>query len=270
MEQQLEIFWESKTRFNESGSEKPGLEESAAPSVMLQELIHPPTVHDSTEEESMLNDTQAHSDQPNQTDSDEAIDFVTALLSEQVQSVEMDSDQNDSSLTQRRITQLEQALYQCQLYIDELKQTLVDQAFLEDQLATTESFSHIQKQAIETLKSQVGEQKTLYSELEDLKQKLHLMTSQCRETEVNLQLQEAECSSLKLQMLQSQAVLDRAQDKSHQLEAQLETLQNSMVQETQQRIIAQKTAERLRTDRNNRDAALRSLESKLKDRKSVV
>jgi chromosome segregation ATPase len=238
---------------------------------MLQSLKHPPDVCGSTEEESMVNDAQEHLDQPSQPDTDETMDLVTALLSEQVQPVERDSEQkNDASLTQRRITQLEQALYQCQLYIDELKQKLVDQAFLEEQLATTESFSHIQKQAIETLKSQVGEQKTLHNELEDLKQQLHLITRQYRDAEVDIQLRAAECSSLKLQMIQVQTALDHAQDKSHQLEARLETLQSSMVQETQQRIIAQKTAERLRTDRNNRDAALRSLESKLKQAETML
>jgi hypothetical protein len=263
VERQLEILWESGIH----------LEESAALSAVPQALKHRPAFQDSMEEERMLNDAQEHLDQLSQTDSAESmesIDFVTALLSEQVQSVDADSAQNDSLLVQRRITQLEQALYQCQLYIDELKQKLVDQEFLEEQLATTESFSHIQKQAIETLKSQVGEQKTLHSELENLKQQLHLINSQYRESEVNAQLREAESSSLKLQMLQSQADLDRVKDKNQQLKAQLESQQSSMVQETQQRIIAQKTAERLRADLNKRDTSVRSLESKLKQAETML
>ena len=263
MERQLEILWESGIH----------LEELATPSAIPQKLKHRPAAPDSTEEERMLNDAEEHLDQPSQTDSVESmesIDFVTALLSEQVHSVDLNSAQNDSLLTQRRITQLEQALYQCQLYIDELKQKLVDQEFLEEQLATTESFSHIQKQAIETLKSQVGEQKTLHSELENLKQQLHLINSQYREAEVNAQLREAEFSSLKLQLLQAQADLDRVKDKNHQLKAQLESQQSTMVQETQQRIIAQKTAERLRTDLNNRDVSVRSLESKLKQAETML
>jgi DNA repair exonuclease SbcCD ATPase subunit len=269
VEQQLEILWESGIH----------LEESAASAAVPQALEHrpafqdSPALQDSMEEERMLNDAQEHLDQLNQTDSTESIesiDFVAALLNEQVHSVDTDSDQNNSSLTQRRITQLEQALYQCQLYIDELKKKLVDQEFLEEQLATTESFSHIQKQAIETLKSQVGDQKTLHSELENLKQQLHLVNSQYREAEVTAQLREAEFSSLKLQMLQSQADLDRVKDKNQQLKAQLESQQISMVQETQQRIIAQKTAERLRADLNKRDASVRSLESKLKQAETML
>jgi chromosome segregation ATPase len=262
VERQLEILWESGIH----------LEESAALSAVPQALKHRPAFQDSMEEERMLNDAQEHLDQLNQTDSAdsmESVDFVTALLSEQVQSVDADSAK-DNSLIQRRITQLEQALYQCQLYIDELKKKLIDQEFLEEQLATTESFSHIQKQAIETLKSQVGDQKTLHSELDNLKQQLHLVNSQYREVEVNAQLRESEFSSLKLQVLQSQADLDRVKDKNHQLKAQLESQQSSMVQETQQRIISQKTAERLRADFNKRDASVRSLESKLKQAETML
>lgn len=263
MERQLEILWESKVHLGES------VTSSAVP----QELTHRPAIPDRMEEERMLNDAQEHLDPPSQTDlaeSMESIDFVTALLSEQVQPVGSDSAQNDALLTQRRITQLEQALYQCQLYIDELKKKLVDQEFLEEQLATTESFSHIQKQAIETLKSQVGEQKTLYGELENFKHQLHLVSSQYREAEVNVQLRESELSSLKLQMLQAQADLDRSKDKNQQLKAQLDAQQSSMVQETQQRIVAQKTAERLRTDLNNREVSVRSLESKIKQAETML
>jgi hypothetical protein len=263
VERQLEIFWESGIH----------LEESAASAAMPQALEHRSASQDNMEEERMLNDAQEHLDQLNQPDSTESmesIDFVAALLNERVHSVDAESDQNDSSLTQRRITQLEQALYQCQLYIDELKKKLVDQEFLEEQLATTESFSHIQKQAIETLKSQVGDQKTLHSELENMKQQLHLVNSQYREAEVNAQLREAEFSSLKQKMLQSQTDLDRVKDKNQQLKAQLELQQSSMVQETQQRIVAQKTAERLRTDLTKRDASVRSLESKLKQAETML
>jgi DNA repair exonuclease SbcCD ATPase subunit len=257
VEQQLEILWESQAST-----------ESAA-SVVPQKPTHRPVVHDCTEDELMSNNFQEHLDPSLQTNPDESIDLVAALLSDQAHAIESESDQNHR-LIQRRISQLEQALYQCQLYIDELKQKLIDQEFLEDQLATTESFSHIQKQAIETLKSQVEEQKNLRGELEDLRKQFHVISSQHSESEVKIRLQEAECSSIKLQILQKQTDFERVQDKKEQLAAQLESLQSSMVQETQQRIIAQKTAERLRTDLNNRDASLRSLESKLKQAETML
>ncbi len=203
-----------------------------------------------------------------QVEPEGSLDLVTALLNEQVPVTESDADQEP--LSQRRITQLEQALYQCQLYIDELKKKLIDQEFLEEQLATTESFSHVQKQAIETLKSQVGQQQALRSELEELKKQFHLISSQHSESEVKVQLREAECSAIKQQIRQKERDFERIQDKNHQLTAQLETLQKSMVQETQQRIIAQKTAERLRTDLNNRDATMRALEAKIKQAESML
>lgn len=55
-----------------------------------------------------------------------------------------------------RIQYLEQALDQCQIYINELKLQLANQEFLEAQLAATEEVSHIQQQAITTLKSQLA------------------------------------------------------------------------------------------------------------------
>lgn len=258
MEQQLEILWESQAS-----------EEPAVTSALPGELMCRPAVYDRKEDEPMLNNAQEFSGHPLQADSDGSMDLVEALLSEQASPIESESDP-DHLLIQRRISQLEQALYQCQLYIDELKQKLIDQEFLEEQLATTESFSHVQKQAIETLKSQVGEQKNLRGELEDLRKQFHLISSQHSESEVKIRLREAECSSIKLQMLQKQTELERMQEKKEQILAQLESIQNSMVQETQQRIIAQKTAERLRTDLNNRDAALRSLEAKLKQAETML
>ncbi|MGB8701267.1 MAG: hypothetical protein WCD18_17785 [Thermosynechococcaceae cyanobacterium] len=171
---------------------------------------------------------------------------------------------------QQRILQLEQALYQCQLYIDELKQQLVDQAFLEEQLATTESFSHIQKQAIEALKSQVADQVVLSSELDGLRQKMQLMQTQWVEAETIARQKETDYSILQLQSLQTQSELEQLRDKNAQLVAQLDALQSSMVQETQQRIIAQKTTERLRTELRNRETALRSLETQLKQSEGML
>jgi chromosome segregation ATPase len=161
---------------------------------------------------------------------------------------------------QDRIKQLEQALYQCQLYIAELKQKLTEQEFLEEQLAATESFSHIQKQAIETLKARATEQQVLQAELATLREQVQTQSSQ---TEEMAREQEQKLAMLQQQLRQEQAAVDRLTDKNAQLSAQFEALQSTMVQETQQRIIAQKTAERLRLELRNRDGAMRSLESKL-------
>lgn len=64
-----------------------------------------------------------------------------------------------------RIHHLEQALDQCQVYINELKLQLINQEFLQDQLAATEEISHIQQQAITALRTQLVEQQTLATQL---------------------------------------------------------------------------------------------------------
>lgn len=164
---------------------------------------------------------------------------------------------------QQRIQQLEQALYQCQLYIDELKKKLIDQEFLEEQLAATEAFSHVQKQAIETLKSQVEQQQKLEGEITRLNEHVHVLEVQAAEAEALAQHRETLLATFKIQAQQDRAELDRLRDKNAQLTAHLESMQSSMVQETQHRIIAQKTAERLRLELRNHESSVRSLESKL-------
>jgi hypothetical protein len=69
----------------------------------------------------------------------------------------------------QRILQLEQALDQCQSYINELKLQLVEMQFLEEVLVKTEEAAHIQQQAINSLKQQLqqqGNQETQLLELE--------------------------------------------------------------------------------------------------------
>jgi chromosome segregation ATPase len=196
---------------------------------------------------------------------------VSELLSEAAaaHSVQF-SSQGDQPSEDQRIRQLEQALYQCQLYIDELKQKLIDQEFLEGQLATTETFSHIQKQAIETLKLQVAEQHALQEALETAQQQIQATQAERKKAIALVSQKETEFSSLQLQMLQVRAELDRLKDAKAQATAQLDALQGSMVQETQQRIIAQKTADRLRTELRNRELSTRSLESKLQQAEEML
>ncbi len=55
-----------------------------------------------------------------------------------------------------RITQLEQALDQTLLQVEEARSQLVRQEWIEDQLAATEEFANVQQQAIHHLKSRLG------------------------------------------------------------------------------------------------------------------
>jgi hypothetical protein len=70
--------------------------------------------------------------------------------------------------------------------------------------------------------------------------------------------------------LQGQSELQRIRDKNDQMAAQLEALQSSMVQETQQRIIAQKTADRLRNDLRNREAVLQESARRIKQTEEML
>lgn len=257
MEHQLEIPWKTEVFL-----------EPAPQSLLHEEPLHDPVQTDGSEESHQaLQVSGGVQESFNKDDQTESAHAVAALLDKVAQ---LPQAEPGSPSEHQRIKQLEQALYQCQLYIDELKQQLVDQAFLEEQLAATESFSHIQKQAIETLKSQAAQQQPLQLELEGLKQQMQSMQTQSMETEAIVRDKETEVSTLKLQILRTQSEFDRAKDKTAQFEAQLEALQSSMVQETQQRIISQKTAERLRTESRNRDAAMRSLEEKLERAETML
>jgi chromosome segregation ATPase len=251
VEQQLEILWESAIAFPPSILQPPSLPQVSA------------LAQDEHEEDSAMPEN-FNDDRLDAAVEDVALPMplISERLSEVVPSIQLSASGEHPSEDQR-IRQLEQALYQCQLYIDELKQKLIDQEFLEGQLATTEAFSHIQKQAIETFKLQASEQQAVQAELEIAEQQIQSLKAEKAKVFALAEQKETEFSSLQLQVLQEQAEMDRIKDKKAQVTAQLDALQGSLVQETQQRIIAQKTADRLRSEQRNRDVAMQSLESRL-------
>lgn len=244
MEQQLEIAWDSTALSIESAS-----------------AYRQPSVRELDTSTAEVRVTQSEPEASVYGSGERAPTALMPLVIELLDQTTQQATSSSGAVSEQdRIKQLEQALYQCQLYIAELKQKLTEQEFLEEQLAATESFSHIQKQAIETLKAQATEQKVLQAELATLREQVQRQSSQ---TEEMAREQEQKLAMLQQHLRQEQAVVDRLTDKNAQLSAQLEALQSTMVQETQQRIIAQKTAERLRLELRNRDGAMRSLESKL-------
>lgn len=163
----------------------------------------------------------------------------------------------------QRIQLLEQALEQCQRYIDELKSKLVDQAFLEEQLATTEEFSHIQKQAVLTLQNQLTNREQIQQELETLRQSKIDLTHRLAEKDTSLRFQKVEISKLRDQLAEDRIALERLQDQAERLSLQIQSSQKTAVHETQQRIIAQTTAERLRTQLRECEADIQTLEVQL-------
>lgn len=166
--------------------------------------------------------------------------------------------------THRRIRQLEKALEQCQHYIYELKSQMVDQAFLEAQLAATEEFSHIQKQAIVTLKGKQSSQAELdQTELDNLRQENLALIAQIETVVGQSESQSSEIHELRDQLRQEQAAVQQVRDEAERLSTQNELSQGAAVQETQQRIIAQTTAERLRNALREQESKVQSLEEQL-------
>ncbi len=182
-----------------------------------------------------------------------------------------DGDMLSDPASLKRIRQLERALDQCQTYINELKSQLVDQAFLEAQLAATEEFSHIQKQAIMTLKGRESEQVQFdQTELDNLRQENMALAAQIETVADQSESQSSEIESLREQIRQEQVALENVRDEAERLSTQKQLSQDAAVQETQQRIIAQTTADRLRASLREREVAIQSLETQLKQTHTTV
>ena len=193
--------------------------------------------------------------------SEMSLEISPAELEDNTAVASTETDQDTSP--QKRIRLLEQALEQCQLYIDELKSKLMDQAFLEEQLATTEEFSHIQQQAVITLQDQLTNREQIQQELENLRQAKIDLTNRLADKDTSLRFQEAERSKLQDQFAEERTALERLQDQAERLSLQIQSSQKTAVHETQQRIIAQTTAERLRTQLRECEADIQTLEVQL-------
>jgi chromosome segregation ATPase len=128
----------------------------------------------------------------------------------------------------------------------------------------------VQKQAIETLKAQVRDQQFVTAEMDALKTQLAIVQKEQKAAETIAEQSEAEISMLKLKILQGQSELQRIRDKNEQMAAQLEAIQSSMIQETQQRIIAQKNADRLRTELRNRETVLQESDRRIKQTEEML
>lgn len=193
--------------------------------------------------------------------SEMSLEISPAELEDNTAVASTETEQDTSP--QKRIRLLEQALEQCQLYIDELKSKLMDQAFLEEQLATTEEFSHIQQQAVITLQDQLTNREQIQQELENLRQAKIDLTNRLADKDTSLRFQEAERSKLQDQFAEERTALERLQDQAERLSLQIQSSQKTAVHETQQRIIAQTTAERLRTQLRECEADIQTLEVQL-------
>ncbi|AFY62598.1 hypothetical protein [Synechococcus sp. PCC 6312] len=142
----------------------------------------------------------------------------------------------------QRVLHLEQALDQCQVYIEELKQQLVEQQFLEDILARTEETAQIQQQAILSLKQQLADyyhtqgqlnqlqasHTALQDQLQHLQQAYDHQADLFKESQALTQQRQAEINQLQHQLRPHQEQIQLLQYRIGQLESQ--------VQDRQQRI----------------------------------
>lgn len=135
-----------------------------------------------------------------------------------------------------RIRDLEQAVDQCQVYIQELKSQLADQGFLEAQLAATEETAQIQQQAIGTLKAKLAEQENLATELAAVLEHNQVLQTNLSENETQTHTQEGEIQTLRDQLNQNQQHLSDRQHLIQDLEARLQRTRSAL--SDQQEIIA--------------------------------
>ncbi|WP_421654942.1 hypothetical protein [Leptothermofonsia sp. ETS-13] len=138
-----------------------------------------------------------------------------------------------------RIHHLEQALDQSQACLNEMRLQMIDQQFLETQLASTEEIANIQQQAIVRLKRQLAEQQeTLEHQKTDHQERDRNLQELLTMMETLAQTQQAE-----LENLRNQIARDRAEGQIYQqsLEHQLAEYKSAFGTQ-QQRLLELETA----------------------------
>ncbi|MBD1821340.1 hypothetical protein H6F51_02250 [Cyanobacteria bacterium FACHB-DQ100] len=179
---------------------------------------------------------------------------------------------------QRRIRDLEQALDQSIASLEDLRSQVVNQHFLERQLASTEEIANVQQQAIHQLKLQFSQQK---AELEhkiqqaqqrerdyqsllaaaEARQQAELTDVQPFEIEQQLQVLQTDLQ-LRRQQLQD---LESEKQESHtrriELEAQVEALEARIARHMTTQALLQQVCQELEVDREQSQGRITELES---------
>ncbi|MEB3210126.1 MAG: hypothetical protein VKL39_02170, partial [Leptolyngbyaceae bacterium] len=129
----------------------------------------------------------------------------------------------------RRIYQLEQALDQSLIYLEELRLKARDRDTLHDQLLMTEDFAYVQQHAIAHLKKQLKQQKQiLISQSSDAREYDDAVQSVLGETEQLVEYQQVELKHIKSQLAQDLAEHHR---RYSQLQKKAELLQSALASE---------------------------------------
>jgi chromosome segregation ATPase len=124
-----------------------------------------------------------------------------------------------------RIRHLEQALDQSQASLRELQHQMVDQQFLERQLAATEEISNIQQQAVTRLKLQLEEkQQTLTDQISEAQARDRSLQALLAAMEAQTERQQTELESLRSQIARDRTEL---QVYNQSLKEQIASLQSA-------------------------------------------
>jgi chromosome segregation ATPase len=190
-----------------------------------------------------------------------------------------------------RIRELEQALDQSLASLDELRSQVVDQHFLERQLASTEEIANVQQQAIYQLKRQFAQQKAeLEAKIDQAQQREREYQSLLDAAEAIAQGQQLELERLRshlgndatdvspnpvnsqLHVLQADIQLRRqqlqdlesekqaAQARITELEAQVETLEGQIARYMTTQALLQQACQELEVDREQSQHRIAELE----------
>ncbi len=126
----------------------------------------------------------------------------------------------------RRIYQLEKALDQALIYLEELKIKVRDHEYLQDQLSMTEDFAYVQQHAIAHLKGQLNTQKQiLISQSSEAREFDEAVQGLLGETEQLVEYQQLELEHLKARLAQDFA---KEYKRQNQLEKKLDVLNASL------------------------------------------
>jgi chromosome segregation ATPase len=188
--------------------------------------------------------------------------------------------QDQVQTQQRRIRDLELALDQSIASLSDLRSQIVDQRFLERQLASTEEIANVQQQAIHHLKLQFAQQKAeLEAKVQQAQQRerdyqILLDAAELDALKTQIQTDEGEPSALgqQIQVLQADLQLRRqqiqdleeqkqaAQIRITELETQVETLENRIARQMTTQALMQQVCQELELDREQSQSRMTELE----------
>jgi len=160
-------------------------------------------------------------------------DFALTELQQEGLLLELVQLRSQTQTQLTRIQQLEQALDQSQLCMRELQQQLIEQQFLENQLAATEEIANIQQQAIHQLKLQLSQkQQALDLTQADLEQEQRVLHEVLRVVEELSQSQNTDVNDFCTNLLREHST---SQSSRHPLHSDVDQLK-TVLEHQQQRV----------------------------------